>query len=316
MNLHTFKNTADNTLKGKMIRGLAQYNHGSVSHAVRSVTGNGAAGDTFTVGSDTYELLQITTDAVDGSAVSIVAASDVSATQTNIRFATAPAPAFVEGDVFAVGTEFFVVLKAADATNVTVLRGAFGTTPAATVAASFDVKRASTAKTAGNLAVPFTAPTSGFVRLNVQRALEFWVAGYNDSVGGGRGVYVEAATKVGVQLLGSNDIVLTSAGSAGLVNSEAASNMTITNFSVEQEVASAHASEVPYTVTAADVTAGAVNIALPFAPRAAEAKVFEDDGTVVAWDGAVSFEGSVVTVDNGGATDFSATDVIILKAYK
>tara|TARA_R110000796_G_C14571530_1_gene435764 strand:- start:6605 stop:7234 length:630 start_codon:yes stop_codon:yes gene_type:complete len=64
--------------------------------------------------------------------------------------------------------------------------------------------------------------------------------------------------------------------------------------------------------TAADIaTAGLVILAFAFAPTIVTATVrTTSTGATVAWDGAITQSGRLIILDNGGATDFAATDEI------
>lgn len=69
---------------------------------------------------------------------------------------------------------------------------------------------------------------------------------------------------------------------------------------------------VSHTVTAADVTAGSVTVKLGHlnGPSAVVVQVRTSAGVVKAHDGAVTVGDGTVTIDNSGAVDFAATDVI------
>jgi hypothetical protein len=65
---------------------------------------------------------------------------------------------------------------------------------------------------------------------------------------------------------------------------------------------------------AQDVTLGHLLFAFPFAVAAVQVDVRTSAGVAKAWDGAVTFSGGVVTVDNSGTTDFAAGDVVAVLA--
>jgi hypothetical protein len=52
----------------------------------------------------------------------------------------------------------------------------------------------------------------------------------------------------------------------------------------------------------------------PFTVAAVLVQVRTSGGAVKAWNGNVTFNGNVVTVDNSSTTDFAATDVIAVLA--
>jgi hypothetical protein len=72
--------------------------------------------------------------------------------------------------------------------------------------------------------------------------------------------------------------------------------------------------EQAHVVTAADVTAGDFTFQFDYANVAyAEVVVRTAAGALVAWDGAITVAGNLVTVDNTGSTDWAATDVILCR---
>lgn len=72
--------------------------------------------------------------------------------------------------------------------------------------------------------------------------------------------------------------------------------------------------EQAHVATAADVTATEINFQFDYAnPAYAIVLVRTAAGAVKAWDGAITIAGNVVTVDNTGAVDFAATDVVICR---
>lgn len=66
------------------------------------------------------------------------------------------------------------------------------------------------------------------------------------------------------------------------------------------------------TVTAAEVTAGSMFFALASAPTAVTVSVRASTGVAKAWNGAVNIEGNVIVIDNTGATDFAANDIVVV----
>lgn len=70
----------------------------------------------------------------------------------------------------------------------------------------------------------------------------------------------------------------------------------------------------PFSPTATDVAVGSTSVVFGFEPVAVEAFVRTSAGAFKAWDGALSKSGRVVTLGNGGSTDWTATDVITVVA--
>lgn len=68
-----------------------------------------------------------------------------------------------------------------------------------------------------------------------------------------------------------------------------------------------------HVVTAADVTATTIDFDFHYTlPVHCLVQVQTTAGVIKAWDGAVTVSGNRVTVDNTGATDWAATDVVIV----
>jgi riboflavin synthase alpha subunit len=72
--------------------------------------------------------------------------------------------------------------------------------------------------------------------------------------------------------------------------------------------------EQAHVVTAGDVTATEILFQFDYANVAyALVEVQTAAGAAKAWDGAITISGNTVTVDNTGATDFAATDVVFVR---
>lgn len=65
---------------------------------------------------------------------------------------------------------------------------------------------------------------------------------------------------------------------------------------------------------AGEVTQGLAAFALGRTPSAVIAQVRTAAGAVKAWDGVLAISGELVTLDNSGAVDFAATDVLTILA--
>lgn len=71
---------------------------------------------------------------------------------------------------------------------------------------------------------------------------------------------------------------------------------------------------VSRTPTAAEVALGKMHFPLLFVPRAYTASVRTSAGAAKAWDGVLSYSAGLLTLDNSGSTDWTATDVVTVLA--
>ena len=67
---------------------------------------------------------------------------------------------------------------------------------------------------------------------------------------------------------------------------------------------------------ATEVAIGNLHFVFPFAVGAAMAQVRSSTGASKAWDGVLTITGSRVTLDNAGATDWAATDTVVVLAHQ
>jgi hypothetical protein len=92
----------------------------------------------------------------------------------------------------------------------------------------------------------------------------------------------------------------------------AQTNATLTAFGGGVEPAGQAYVKLFRKATAGDVSAGSINFVAPWAVDEAYAFVADATGVQLAWDGTVVVTGRYVAVNNGGATDWEAGDVIEL----
>lgn len=213
MSRQIFTAVGDGTLKGSALQAVMRENWGHDDFATLDLTaGNDGDQDVFKIGDDFYEIALMTTD------TGLDATAEVTA--GDVAFTTDAANSLVKGDVIAMETELMVVV-ASDGLNVNVLRGQFGTTDAThTAGANTSVLTAANALGAGNLACPVFSLTNTLADTDIARAINYWQTGYNDSVGGGRGIHVKAKSPV-TAILGTTQVyVHTPATGAVLANSD------------------------------------------------------------------------------------------------
>jgi hypothetical protein len=67
---------------------------------------------------------------------------------------------------------------------------------------------------------------------------------------------------------------------------------------------------------ATEVAIGNMHFVFPFTVGAAMVQVRSSTGASKAWDGVLTISGSRVTLDNSGATDWAATDTVVVLAHQ
>ena len=307
MSQKLFLNTGQETIKGGALHALKDAgNAGAYDHAVLALTGVVVDQETFTLGDDVYEVNVVATDTTQDTGTG----GEFNNTSPVINV---PITGAAVGDVYLIESEFVIVLEAS-ASSAYVSRGFAGSTIAAH-GNSLTIFGADQQVAAGNFAVPVSSTAAATADDQIAAAVQFWTdGGYSKGLGGGIGVRVENGLKVDAVLAAASTIVFGYPADGGVATTaEGFTNGTLTAFINGIEPASQVRSTIYHTVVAGDVSAGNVDYFAPFTVVKANAVVKDSTGNVLAWDGAVSILGGrVVRVDNGGATDWAAGDVIEL----
>jgi hypothetical protein len=213
-------------------------------------------------------------------------------------------------------SEFMIVVDYnVNGPSANVIRGAFGSTEAQHTIANSDTFQADQPVAAGNFAVPVAATAEATAKAEIAAAVGFWSTGYRKGLGGGTGVTVKNGLKVDAFVGPTGDSVVFAYAANGGVSStaEAFTNGTITAFGGGVEPASQKYAKILHKATAGDVSAGVVEFVAPWTVDEAYAFVADSTGVQLAWDGTVVVTGGrYVSVNNGGATDWAAGDVIEL----
>lgn len=311
MSQKLFLNTGVETIKGGALHALKDAgNAGAYDYAVLALTGVVVDQETFTLGTDVYEVNVVATD----NGLDTGTGGEFNNTSPVINV---PLAGLAVGDVILVESEFMKVIEAS-ASSAFVSRGFAGSTIAAH-GNSITVFEAVQQVAAGTFDVPVSATAANTADDQIAAAVQFWSdGGYSKGLGGGIGVRVENGLKVDSFLgPGTNEIVFAYAADGGVATTaEGFTNGTITAFGGGVEPASQVNSRVFHTVVAGDVSAGSVDFVAPFTVSEAFAVVHDSTGNVLAWDGAVTVtNGRYVSVNNAGATDWAAGDTIELVMY-
>lgn len=295
MNLRqVFAQTSDATLKGRALSALAAGVKGAHQTAVLTLTGGNLADqDDFKVGVQAYEIHLIN----GAEAATLTVATDDGET---VAFSASPTPALVKDEVFLAGTEFMKVTRVVSSTSYEVERGFAGSTAAVHAAAT--VKRRAQAPSLGR-EVPVTTVTSSTADAEVAKALNYWFDLDGSPVEAVVGTTLVTLDRPYSEADPTND-------DSGLSNGN-----TLSDFAGGADDGGFNKAEVKYTAVAADVTRGSIPFTVGFTPAGVEVKVFSAAGAAKAWDGTFSISGRVVTVNNGGTTDWAATDVLFVTIY-
>lgn len=282
------------TTKGELLHGLAQGVWGAKDYALLVMAGNVVDQETFTLGSDVYELHQINTDTTVNTANSELDNTDTESVVTLTGVAV--------GAILLVESEFMQVTEVGT-TYVKVSRGYAGSTIAAHADAE-DIYKAAQAVGTGNIPVPLGAT------LTLTAASALIETAVNAVTG-------NALTVTATELVAGTVAFTKDAATTSVACAETLTNGTISAaFVGGVQPASRSASTFTRAATSADVTAGSIYIALPFTPSLVTAAVYAAAGTVKAWDGAVTIVGDIAEIDNSGSTDFADTDIVVVSAYE
>lgn len=342
--LNFAKSTA-NTLKGIVISQLAQAASGGDEFGTIIFTGAVVDGDNFTIDSGSWTgraKYESNTDVTsqyarkfwlklvaNTASLTLADATLNNTTAGVIRNVGITAHGMALGHVFGVGTEFFRVINIRDVNTVDVFRGYGGSTVAAhtsttavLVAANYTGISLST-----DIVIPVTAlalSTSGAQIATAMAAVD----GLNpkDFSNVSAGIYKQTSLGFGFiweYISGTTRLFFHRAARAApssattLTMTYAITNATGSASLVQAtqvgEVKSTVESRVP---TAAEVTAGYMDFAFPFAVKSVQSIVTTTStGAVVAWNGATAFSADFkrVTVDNSSTTDWATTNTVTLK---
>lgn len=269
----------------------------SVAMNVLRLAANVANGEQIVIGNDTFEIDIINTD----SNVNTSEALNATDTETVLVMA---AHGRVAGNLLRIENEIVRVKSVVDASTIVIARGSAGTTKATHVSGS-DIYQSDAAPAAPLI------PIGLVTTLTPTAAAPAIVDTINDLNTGGVFAYsvsvneivVQTADGVQPRLLPCTETL------AGSNNVWAASAM--------YGVASTEVRGVVLSARAANATEVALDHMLfnfSFSPVAVMIQVRTAAGALKTWDGAITVSGKKVTVTNGGASDWAATDVVTVLA--
>lgn len=271
--------------------------------------------ETISIGNDVYEVETCAT----ATGATTGAAGAFNNTNNPLDAECSAAHTLADGDVVAIENEILKVIKVISVTRAIFARGRAGTTIAAHGNAIAINK--GNGITAGRIPVGFIATFTPAV------AGPAFAAEINNALAGG----VRCRDKVPVNFPVINAISL-AAGAELLVFSVSpevrvtALAETLAGANNAWHAAAMAGGAAPAALgiqrisrvpTAGEVAVGNMRFRFPFVPTFAEVWVLiTATGVAKGWVGGVLWSGNVVTVDNTGATDWAATDTVIVVAYE
>jgi hypothetical protein len=228
MSQKLFLNTGLETIKGGALHALKDAgNAGAYDFATLDLTGVVVDQETFTLGTDVYEVNVVATDTGAESTV------QVEAGDTSIIFDVAPTIPLLPGDVIRMESEFMIVVDYnVNGPSANVVRGAFGSTDAQHTIANSDTFQAAQPVAAGNFAVPVSATAAATAKVEIAAAVGFWSTGWRKGLGGGTGVTVQNGLKVDAFVgAGTDDVVFAYPADGGVAaTAEGFTNGTLSAF--------------------------------------------------------------------------------------
>ncbi len=280
------------------------FNPGRVARQTLQAAADVVDGDTVTIGSTTFEFDVISTDTTEN-----VSGGDLNITTDPVNVTIASHGLSV-GAMIRVESEFMVVTAVIDVNNVTVSRGASGSTPA-THADATDIFRGEVAPSnviVGVLAAALTAAdwTDALIAdiNDADRSSEDVLA---VDIGADEVLIVAADAPGGNPLIGAVALATTETFTNGN-NDFGAATMTGGRAATLQTLVAQ--SRVP---NANEIALANMHFMFDFVPIVIAIQVrVTATGIVKAWNGGFTITGSRVTLDNDGATDFAVTDTVTL----
>lgn len=337
---------ANNTLKGVFLKALAQASAGANEFGSLVMTGAFVDGDGFTVdvGSWTGRAhYEFNTDVLSqtarqywvkfmttGAGLTLGDATLNNTTAGVIRNVTVTAHGLLQGQIFAVGTEFFRVIEVRDVNTIDVRRGYAGSTVAAhtSTTALLTAANYTNVNLATDIILPITAlalSTSGAQVATAMNALDGFNPKDYDRISSGMGKspgsqkfgfvweYISATTRFFFRrqaqaISGSN----TTVAFADTVTNGTIST-ALTSATQVGEVKSTVESRVP---TAGEVTAGILDFSFPWPVKSVQVVGMTTSTRAAATIGSTisySADFTRVTLTNNGTNDFSALETVTLK---
>lgn len=274
---------------------------GMPSHQYLRASGNVVGGQTVTIGTQVFRFAVVNTDSGQ-----VVAGGKLANTDAEIDYLAFPSHGLIAGDLLRVENEIMRVLDVRGTGAVRVKRGVSNTTVASHANGTAIFREATPGQAA-----------AGAINVGVVTTLTptVWTDALIADINGGRANY--RAFDVD-----NNTVFIVTAESPGGVPAPSAdafaTTETMTNAAFDGATAVAgyvDAAHITLKIvpTAAEVTAGIIKRAFPFTPVIVTIEVVTTATRArKAWDGAAAVSGNVITIDNAGATDWAATDEIIL----
>lgn len=277
---------------------------GKAAQQTLRVAANVASGETVVIGGDTYRVATAATDSTKNIANGELAST--SHVNNPIATISMAAHGLKQNDIIRVENEIMLVLQALGTEQILVRRGACNTA-VATHADGTDIFTEAVPGAGGrpiglNATLTPAVATDALIWAINNLGNERVVAIDVDA----NTVVVATADKPGGTPVPFSGTIAVSETLAGAGN--AWDGATITGGLLPQQV---HVEKI--VPTAAEVTAGKIVKVFPFVPIVVDCLVrVTATAAAKAWDGAATVSGNAVIIDNAGATDWAATDTIML----
>lgn len=297
---------------------LRSYMNGEARRAYGTlrVGANVANGETVTIGSDVFEVDIINTD----SAADTVGALANTTADTVLTIDGATTPSWVVGDLIRVENEICRIAAVHSSTVFTLQRARCGTS-AALHADNTDIYESDTPGTiiaAGRIPVGLVTTLTPAVFTPALADEINSDAGSDGNANACRAISLDTGA---VMLLAADDVgavaLATTETLGGAGNAWDAATMAGGSDPVRKRIAA-----FAHTVTAAEVTLGHFYVPCDFDPSAVIVDVRDATLVPVAWVGAVTVVAAsggnpaYIKVDNSGATDWDADDIVTVLAFE
>lgn len=270
---------------------------GGIAMNVLRLASNVANGEQIVIGGDTFEIDIINTD----SAINTTAALNATDTETVLTMA---AHGRVAGNLLRIENEIVRVKQVIDASTIIISRGHAGTTVATHVTDS-DIYQSDAAPAAPII------PIGLVTTLTPTAAAPAIVDTINDL--NSSGVFADAVSVNEIAIITADgELPVAHACTETLAGSNNA--WTAAAMYGAATAGGKGVALIQRAAVAQDVALDHMLFNFPFTVGAVLVQIRTTAGALKTWDGAVTFSGKRVTVTNGGASDWAATDVVAVFA--
>jgi hypothetical protein len=290
----------------------AAYSPGVKATNILRLASNIAEGETVTIGTNVYEYDVVNTDTTVNTS-----GGEWNNTSDPI-LVTVAAHGWSAGDLCRVESEIFKVLRVISTSQVVLARGRAGTA-VATHADGLDI-------------FDSTTPPASNIPVGVVTTLTPAVAGpaltdeINNALAGAERATAKASTVystlVATTVLSAHvrvDALATGANTTATTETLAGANNAWNTATLTggQAAAFKKVARVSYVPTSTDVALDQFQVPLDFTPTVVDVThLTTSTGVVAAWDGARTIGTNLITIGNGGTSDWATTSTLYIVAYE